>query len=123
MKDINKIILVGRLGNDPVKYSTKTGLAVAHFTVATAQWSKSKEEEETQWHRIVAWGKQGENCVQYLKKGQSVFVEGVLKSRKFEGKDGVERTSFEVHADQVSFLGGGSRTVESTATEPVAQTA
>lgn len=119
MKDVNKVILVGRLGADPVQRETKNGMSVVHFPVATSFRVKPKEgvdgeipearSEETQWHRIVAWGKQGEVCAQYLKKGQSVFIEGVLKTRKFEGKDGNERLSVEVHADNVSFLGGGNR--------------
>jgi single-strand DNA-binding protein len=115
MKDVNKIILMGRLGADPVQRETKNGLSVVNFPLATArkvrEGSKSEEgeevlSEETQWHRVVAWGKQGEACAQYLKKGQPVFVEGMLRSRKYEGTDGASRLSFEVHAENVSFLGG-----------------
>lgn len=117
MKDVNKIILIGRLGADPVLRETKTGGVVVHFPVATSRRVKSTEPteneevkpmtEETQWHRIVAWGRQGETCAQYLKKGQKVYVEGSILSRKYEAKDGVERMSFEVIAETVSFLGGG----------------
>ncbi len=115
MKDVNKIILIGRLGADPVLRETKTGAVVVHFPVATSRWVKPTEPsedeipktEETQWHRIVAWGRQGEACAQYLKKGQKVYVEGSLLSRKYEAKDGTEKMSFEVIADTVSFLGGG----------------
>ncbi len=114
MKDVNKIILIGRLGADPILRETKTGAVVVHFPVATARRVKptepSEEEpktEETQWHRIVAWGRQGETCAQYLKKGQKVYVEGSILSRKYEAKDGSERMSFEVIAETVSFLGGG----------------
>lgn len=114
MKDVNKIILIGRLGADPVLRETKTGAVVVHFPVATSRRVKSTEPnedetkvEETQWHRIVAWGRQGETCAQYLRKGQKVYVEGSILSRKYEGKDGNERMSFEVIADTVSFLGGG----------------
>jgi single-strand DNA-binding protein len=117
MKDVNKIILIGRLGSDPVLRETKTGAVVVHFPVATSRRVKSTEPseeepktEETQWHRIVAWGRQGEACAQYLKKGQKVYVEGSILSRKYEAKDGTEKMSFEVIADTVSFLGGG-RTV------------
>lgn len=117
MKDVNKIILIGRLGADPILRETKTGAVVVHFPVATSRWVKPTEPtegepkaaEETQWHRIVAWGRQGEVCAQYLKKGQKVYVEGSVLSRKYEGKDGTERMSFEVIAENVSFLGGGIR--------------
>ncbi len=95
---------------------TKTGAVVVHFPVATSRRVKSTEPseteevkmtEETQWHRIVAWGRQGETCAQYLKKGQKVYVEGSILSRHYEAKDGTDRMSFEVIAETVSFLGGG----------------
>ena len=116
MKDVNKIILIGRLGANPILRETKTGAVVVHFPVATSRRVKSTEPsddeskqmtDETQWHRIVAWGRQGETCAQYLKKGQKVYVEGSILSRRYEGKDGLERVSFEVIAETVSFLGGG----------------
>ncbi len=115
MKDVNKVILIGRLGADPILRETKTGAVVVHFPVATSRRVKPTEPaegeetkvEETQWHRIVAWGRQGETCAEFLKKGQKVYVEGSILSRKYEGKDGSERMSFEVIADTVSFLGGG----------------
>lgn len=119
MKDINKIILIGRLGADPILRETKTGAVVVHFPVATSRRVKSTEPaeneeevkmtEETQWHRIVAWGRQGETCAQYLKKGQKVYVEGSILSRHYEAKDGTDRMSFEVIAETVSFLGGVGR--------------
>ncbi|MBC7693616.1 MAG: single-stranded DNA-binding protein [Methylotenera sp.] len=120
MKDVNKIILMGRLGADPIQRETKSGLPVVHFPLATARKVKDGSgalddegerivNEETQWHRVVAWGKQGEACAQHLKKGQAVFVEGNLRSRKYEGKDGTSRMSFEVHVENISFLGGSSR--------------
>ena len=134
MKDVNKIILIGRLGADPVLRETKTGAVVVHFPVATARRVKPTEPvtdetetkkdeprlEETQWHRIVAWGRQGEVCAQYLKKGQKVYVEGSVLSRKYEAKDGSEKMSFEVVAETVSFLGGGRSTAEETRESTVA---
>lgn len=110
MKDINKVILIGRLGADPVQRQTKEGLAVIHFSLATSRKLQTEGKapesptEETMWHKIVAWGKLGENCAQYLRKGASVYVEGSLRSQKYEGKDGVQRVAIEVHADDVSFL-------------------
>jgi single-strand DNA-binding protein len=111
MKDVNKVILVGRLGADPVSRETKSGLAVASFTVATSRKGKEEGEIQTQWHKVVAWGKQAEACSAYLKKGHSVFVEGTMRTHKYEGKDGNSRTAFEVHVDDISFLtrGGGRR--------------
>jgi single-strand DNA-binding protein len=110
MKDINKVILVGRLGADPVQRETKNGTPVVHFPLATSRRIQQDSEngeniiEETQWHRVVAWGKQGENCAQFLKKGASVYVEGTMRSHKYDGKDGAQRIAFEVHAENVSFL-------------------
>lgn len=118
MKDINKIILLGRLGADPIRRETKTGKVVVQFPVATSRkildqnnaeedstQSLQKEYlEETQWHRIVTWGKQAEACAKGLKKGQAVYIEGSLRTRKFEDKEGLERLSVEIVAEQVSFL-------------------
>lgn len=119
MKDINKVILVGRIGADPVQRETKNGTAVVHFPLATTRRIQQGPEngesltEETQWHRIVAWGKQGENCAQFLKKGASVYVEGSIRSHKYDGKDGAQRIAFEVHAENVSFLSNSrSKTAE-----------
>ncbi len=122
MKDINKIILIGRLGANPILRETKTGAVVVNFSIATSRRVKSTDAsetepmtEETQWHRIVAWGRQGEMCAQYLTKGEKVYVEGSVLSQKYVGKDGKERVSFEVIAETVSFLGGGRG--ESSASE------
>jgi len=111
MKDVNKMILLGRLGADPVLRHTKTGAPFAHFPVATGRKFKKEDEqeadewiEETQWHNIVAWGKQGENCAQYLKKGSAVYIEGAVRTRRYEGKDGISRMSYDVHAEEVSFV-------------------
>jgi len=63
--------------------------------------------EETQWHKVVVWGKEGERCAQYLKKGNAVYIEGSFRSHSYDGKNGQERVSYEVWADNVVFLGGG----------------
>lgn len=122
MKDLNKIFLMGRLGSTPLRRETKNGLAVTHFSLATSRRVKSADssgafgespsawEDETQWHRVVVWGKQAENCAQYLKKGSSVFLEGRIQSHKYLSKETsssgapIERTAFEVHTDNVTFL-------------------
>jgi single-strand DNA-binding protein len=136
IRDLNKIFLMGRLGNDPSLKTTKTGIPVATFSLATSRPLKKEDEpsdtqetpaegepnrptptEETVWHRIVVWGKQGQNCAQYLKKGQLAMVEGSVRSRKYKGEDGQDRYAFEVIADTVRFLSGGKRS------ETVAETA
>lgn len=120
MLNVNKVTLIGRLGKDPIQRSTKKGIAVAHLSLATSRWRKGENAsedganpvapiEETEWHRVVAWGKNAETCAQYLKKGQSVYVEGSIRSHIYNGKDGVSRQSFEIHADQVSFLNSARR--------------
>ncbi len=113
MKDVNKIILIGRLGADPVLRETKSGTSVASFPLATTRKFRSDSDteaealgEDTQWHRVVVWGKNGEACAKFLTKGQPVYVEGMVRSHRYDGKDGVSRLAFEVHADSVSFLGG-----------------
>jgi single-strand DNA-binding protein len=112
MKDMNKIFIMGRLGADPTPKETKTGVKMVTFPVATSRWSKDTQESTTQWHRVVAWGKQSEQCATYLKKGNSVLIEGSVKTRKYPGKDGIDRMSIEVHADNVTFLSGARKASE-----------
>ena len=158
MKDMNKILLMGRLGADPVKKETRNGYAMTQFSLATSRRVRAAQAEpsvaaetrlessdpgfdseligaseptglesveapveadgkadashgayadETSWHRIVVWGREAEQCAQFLKKGQTVFIEGSLRQRRFKGKDGTDRVLFEVHADSVNFLSGG----------------
>jgi single-strand DNA-binding protein len=121
MKDLNKILLIGRLGGDPIRRETKSGTAVTQFSVATSRKilkeddssSGASEIEETVWHTIVVWGRQAEACAQYLTKGQSVYVEGAVRKRSYVSKDGASRLSFEVHAESVGFLGTRKREGES----------
>jgi single-strand DNA-binding protein len=106
---INKAILIGNLGRDPELRYTQNGQAVANFTLATNEsWTdKSGEKvERTEWHRIVAWGKVGELCAQYLSKGRTVYVEGRIQTREWEDKDGNKRSTTEINAQNVQFLGG-----------------
>jgi single-strand DNA-binding protein len=108
MASVNKVILIGNLGADPeVKY-TPSGIAVANFNIATTeQWTdKSGEKQErTDWHRIVAWGRTGEVCGEYLHKGKQVYVEGRLQTRSWEDKEGIKRYTTEVNAFVVKMLG------------------
>lgn len=104
MKDINKVILIGRLGVDPTLKTTSGGIPYARFSLATNKLIKD-QSPITQWHRIVVWGKMAEHCSRYLKKGHNVYVEGELRSNEYEDKEGVLRQSFDVHINEISFLG------------------
>lgn len=111
MAGINKVILIGRLGADPEIRYTSNGTAVANFSLATStNWTnKSGEREErTDWHRIVAFGRLGEICGEYLNKGKQVYVEGRLQTRSWEDKDGNKRKTTEVVALQLQMLGAPS---------------
>ncbi len=109
MASVNKVILVGNLGRDPELRYIQSGQAVANFTLATNDRWRDKEgnnQERTEWHRIVVWGKSAENCAQFLQKGRSVYVEGRLQTREWEDKEGNKRQTTEVVAQTVQFLGG-----------------
>ncbi len=108
-KGVNKVILVGSLGNDPdVKY-TQGGSCITRISLATnSQW-KDKEgnkQERTDWHRVVFFGKLAEIAGEYLRKGSSVYVEGSLKYDKYTGQDGVEKYSTDIVANEMQMLGG-----------------
>lgn len=110
MSGVNKAIIVGRLGADPELRFTTSGRPVANFNVATSSVWKDKQsgerKEDTQWHKIVVWGPQAENCQKYLGKGREVFVEGEIRTRSYEDKEGVKRYITEIVARDVRFLGG-----------------
>lgn len=101
---LNKVLLIGRLGRDPEMRYTASGQPVANFSIATDETYTSKDGqkvEKTEWHRIVVWGKQAEFCGNYLAKGRLVYIEGKLETRKWQDKEGVERTTTEIRADRV----------------------
>jgi single-strand DNA-binding protein len=108
-RGINKVILVGNLGKDPELSYLPSGQSVAKFSLATSRSYKDKSgetKEETEWHNIVAWGKLGEICAQYLTKGRQAYVEGRIQTRTWEGRDGNKRTSVDIVASDVQMLGG-----------------
>ena len=111
MVGVNKSIIVGRLGRDPELKYTSDGKAVANFSVATSEDWKDKstgdKKERTEWHRIVVWGRLGEICGEYLRKGSQVYLEGKIQTRKWEDKDGNERYVTEIIAHTMQMLGGG----------------
>jgi single-strand DNA-binding protein len=106
---VNKVILVGRLGRDPETRYTSGGQAVCNFSLATDESYKDKageRQKHTEWHKLVLWGKLGELAQQYLKKGSLVYLEGRIQSREWQDKEGQKRTSFEIVATGMKFLGG-----------------
>ena len=109
MAGINKVILVGRLGQDPEMRYFADGTAVANFSIATSDEWKDKEtgekREKTEWHRIVVFRKLAEICGKYLSKGRQVYIEGKLQTRSWE-KDGVTRYTTEIVANDMQMLGG-----------------
>jgi single-strand DNA-binding protein len=110
---VNKVILIGNLGKDPEVRFTANGRAVARFPIATTEvWNDTdgNRQERTEWHNIIVWGKQGETCGQYLAKGRQVFVEGSIRTRSFDDKNGNKRYITEIVAQRVRFLGGGGGT-------------
>jgi single-strand DNA-binding protein len=109
MASINKVILIGNLGKDPELRYTPGGQAVCDLSLATTdQWTDKSGErkEQTEWHRVVVWGKQAENCSQYLAKGRQCYVEGRLRTRQWDDKDGNKRYTTEIVAQTVQFLCG-----------------
>ena len=108
MASLNKIMLIGNVGTDPEMRYTPSGNPVTSFRMATSRRytdSGGERREETEWFRIVVFGKQAESCNQFVTKGKQVYVEGRLCTRNWEGQDGQKRVSVEVIANRVLFLG------------------
>ena len=106
---VNKVFLIGRLGADPEIRYTPSGAEVATFRMATSEsWTnKSGEKEErTEWHRIVAWRGLAKVCGEYLSKGKLVYIEGRLRTRSWEDKEGNKRSTTEIEATEMKMLGG-----------------
>jgi single-strand DNA-binding protein len=110
MASINKVILIGNLGRDPEVRYTPSGAAICNITIATTRNWKDKNSgdkvEETEWHRVVFYDRLAEIAGEYLKKGRPVYVEGRLKTRKWTDKDGVEKYTTEIIAENMQLLGG-----------------
>lgn len=111
-RGINKVILVGTLGRDPETKYTPSGGAITNVSIATSEQWKDKNsgerQERTEWHRVVFYNKLAEIAGQYLRKGQQVYVEGRLQTRKWQGQDGQDRYTTEIIADEMQMLGGRS---------------
>ncbi len=108
-RGINKVILVGNLGNDPDTKYTQAGMAITRISLATTSVRKDKDgnqQERTEWHRVVFFGKLGEIAGEYLRKGSSVYVEGELRYDKYTGQDGIEKYTTDIVANEMQMLGG-----------------
>ena len=111
MSGVNKVILVGRLGADPELKSVGNSQSVARLSVATSEtWmdKNNQKQERTEWHRVVVWGRQAENCGKHLSKGRQVYVEGRLQTRSWEDQQGQKKYATEIVATTVQFLGAGT---------------
>src|SRR5437764_4318719 len=107
---VNRVMLIGNLGKDREVRFTANGRAVARVPTATSEvWNdqEGQRQERTEWHNVVVWGKQGESCGQYLAKGRQVYIEGSIRTRQYDDKDGNRRYITEIIAQRVQFLGGG----------------
>jgi single-strand DNA-binding protein len=126
MASVNKVIIVGNLGRDPeVRYLPEGG-AITNISVATTDTWKDKsgeKQERTEWHRVAFFGKLAEIAGEYLKKGSQVYVEGALRTRKWQDKEGKERYTTEIIADRMQMLGSRGGGSEPMAREPAAASA
>ncbi len=108
-RGVNKVILLGNLGNDPESRYTQSGVAIVTLSIATTSVRKDREgntQEKTEWHRVKAFGKLGEICAEYLRKGRQVYIEGRIEYGSYE-KDGQKVYTTDIIADEMQMLGGG----------------
>jgi single-strand DNA-binding protein len=125
---LNRAMVIGNLGGDPVLRNLPSGQPAVGFSIATDEWFTDKEgqkQERVEWHQIVAFGKLAETCNQYLRKGRQVYVEGRLRTREFDAKNnGGKRQRTEIVASRVQFLGAprAEETEVSAIEEPTAPT-
>jgi len=107
MSSLNKAMIIGRLGQDPDVRYTQSNTAVANLSIATSERYKDKQgewKENTEWHRVVAWGRLAEICQEYLKKGSQVYIEGPIQTRQWEDKEGQTRYTTEIKALTMTML-------------------
>jgi single-strand DNA-binding protein len=109
-RGVNKVILIGNLGADPETRSMPSGMTVANIRIATSESWKDKQsgeqKERTEWHNVAMFGRLGEIAGEYLRKGSQVYIEGSLRTRKWQDKEGRDRYTTEVIADEMQMLGG-----------------
>lgn len=117
---LNRAMIIGNLGGDPVLSNLPSGQAAVGFSIATDESFTDREgqkQERVEWHHIVAFGKLAETCDQYLKKGRQVYVEGRLRTREFEAKNNGKRQRTEIVASRVQFLGSANEKIAASAVE------
>ena len=121
---VNKVILIGNLGKDPEVRYTQSGSAVANFSMATVEKYKKDGEpvENTEWHKVVAFGRLAEIVGEYLTKGSQIYVEGKIQTRKWEDRDGNTKYTTEVVIREMKMLGGGQPKQEKNNDPPVPDT-
>ena len=110
---VNKVTLIGRLGRDPETRYMPNGEAVCNFSIATDEsWKdqQGQKQTRTEWHAVTLYRRLAEIAGQYLKKGSQVYLEGKIQSRKYTGKDGIERTAYDIIANELKMLGGNAQT-------------
>ncbi|MBL4775952.1 MAG: single-stranded DNA-binding protein [Mariprofundus sp.] len=108
---LNKVMLIGNLGADPETRFMQDGTCVCNVRLATTEKFKGRDgnpQERTEWHRIVMWGRLGEIANQYLSKGSRVYIEGKIETKKWQDRDGQDRYTTEIRANEMKMLGGGS---------------
>jgi len=109
---LNKAMLIGNLGADPETRFTQDGTCVCNLRLATTEKYKNRngeQVEKTEWHRVVLWGRLGEIANQYLKKGARVYIEGKIETRKWQDRDGNDRYTTDIRANEMKMLGGGAQ--------------
>lgn len=117
MSIVNQVRLIGNLGRDPEMRITPSGTTVVNFSMATNEKWKDKDgqqQEKTEWHRIVVFGKLADICAKYLFKGKEILIEGKMQTRNWRDRDGKERYTTEVIAEQMKMFGGGDQTRSDT---------
>lgn len=121
MSGVNKVIIVGRLGADPELKAVGNSQSVARLNIATSEMWTGKDgqrQERTEWHRVVVWGKQAENCAKFLAKGRQVYIEGRLQTRSWEdATSGQKKYATEIVANTVQFLGGGGASTDRSSSQ------
>jgi single-stranded DNA-binding protein len=118
---LNKVILIGRLGKDPEVRYMPNGEVVCNFSVATSEtWNdrNGQRVERTEWHNITMYRRLAEIAGQYLKKGSQVYLEGKIQTRKYQGKDGIERTAYDIIVNEMKMLGGVNSDQQAQAETP-----
>ena len=125
MASVNKVIIIGNLGRDPdTRYTAEGGTAITTITVATSRRykdSNGQPQEETEWHRVVFFGRQAEIAAEYLRKGRPVYIEGRLRTRKWQDQNGQDRYTTEIQADTLQMLDSRSDRMGADMSAPMAQ--